>query len=474
MFARANINSSMDRHLKTLLRDWADLIKTKRCRVNVNGTYKNGAKYPTDIDLRILCNVPMPQATSNPRAVRYHEIKQSIKPFYNAMRNMALRHDKKNGIYFIDFECGLDYDFFFNLQISGNGKFKRFDPEKMKKRLERLRNRNRLTEQQYNTLVQYCTPTISMEHMVNLCTALQSHSLLSWTQAEVLAQTKKKRNGPNLHLESVFLSTRNTLKYIILIEPGRMIDIDVNILFYLQQGNLVRTRWYLNDIQHCCSSINRGTADLYSLIKMCFRHNFFKVLKRIRTTFMIQRRFLRINNRKKRTSARKEIAATAQRLSRLSNDLPGMLNHISHQCTILLQWLDTIKSLPPGFSIWLDSLKQALMRYEPAKHLVKTIDAITGTDSLDSIKRAIQSVKTFMSIRTNHIVYPLIKRYYDHFVQTAGPVFPLIMQYVRMEYDKFSKQHPRTAQDKKDAMQLLERNPPDKDAPHHDTSLRRS
>lgn len=391
MFKYENVAEPIRQKIAAMLKPWQ-----KHSRYRYNAGFKSGKKYLNDVDIRINSNL----SPTYDMAYYAKMIQSLIKTQFN-----------DSNIFFDKFECGIDKDFFFNIQINTNGDMVNYNRKQIKEKLKNLYLINRLTRDEYKKIKSHLVEKPTVIQSVRLCSILQEHTLLSWTKSEVMNGEKKLYNGPVLKLKNTLFQTRVTLKFILKIN-GNYIDVDLSFFFK-------KSKYFsVNHIRMCCLGQNERTYDVFTIVKYVIRKRFYKVLKRIRTTFSIKMSFLDEYTPKEQKEIRQSIKDISDEINSLADTNIGLINHCAHQCDIMIILIKNKYVSKDEVAQW----------YKKIQHFLPESNMQVSIENLKKMKNEL--IK-----KADKLVYPKIEYFYNKFVNKVGNVFSFdFMKLVKTHY----------------------------------------
>lgn len=391
MFKYEDVAEPIRHKIAKILKPWE-----KHSRYRYNAGFKSKKKYLNDVDIRINSNL----SPTHDMAYYTYMIQSLIKTQLN-----------DSNIFFDEFECGIDKDFFFNIQINTNGDMVNYNRKKIKEKLKKLYLINRLTRDEYKKIKLYLVEKPTLIQSVHLCSILQKHTLLSWTKREVINGEKKLYNGPVLKLKDTLYQTRVTLKFIMKINEN-YIDVDLNFFFKRNKYGVV------NDIRMCCIGQNERTYDVFTIVKYVIRKRFYKVLKRIRTTFSVKMAFLHEYTPKKQKEIRQSIKDISDEINSLADTDIGLINHCAHQCDIMITLMKKQYVSKDDVAQWYKQMQNLL----PESNIHVSIENL-------------MKMKNILTKQADVLVYPKIEYFYNKYDKKVGNVFSFdLMKLIKAHY----------------------------------------
>ena len=383
-------------------------------RVVYSGAYRKGIKYPTDIDINIHCTLD-----------RLHG-----REFYvRQVQELFGRISAQPNIYMDTFESGVDTEFDFRQYINADGRITNYNSGLIRSKLRTLYRINRLSRDAYRKIHALVIDKPNIRQAVELCMALQPYTILTWTPTEV-QDGIKMFSGNRLTLGASLMKTRATVKIILNLGQGILIDVDLNFLFYNEKSSLI----CVNGWRHCCVD-NRTGYDMYTIVKFALKRKYYKVLKRFRTMYSTRQSNLHgIYPREKWREVRRSLKGTISRITDLADTRIGLLNHYIHQIGVII---DVIRLKHMRHSMFTETLRRLngarLLATNPGqKALESLLGSINDRPKVSVILANLGILRTNLTDIMNSLVYPKLQPIYNELVEGGGAIFtPKLMRIIR-------------------------------------------
>lgn len=402
MFSRQDIREGLQQKVADMMVDFSRL---PHVQYKVIAGFKNKNIYTTDMDIKMNCLL---------------DDKYRYSYYAGLIQKIVARINGDKSVFFVGLECGVSDAFYFPLQIGIDGRVSRYDPSQIESKIQHMYHINQITKGHYMQILDLLQSNPTVLKSVELCTLLQPYTLLTWSQKEVQTGIKRLPNGgQHFDLASELRKTRVTLKFIVDLQEGRYVDVELSLFFKTNLNN----RRVINDLRFCCHSQNEASYDVYSIVKFIIRKRYLKVLKRIRSLYNVHLEHINHLHRDKRRAVRKNILDIAKDINQLCTDGKiGVLSQCTHQCRVMQDLLALKVLKPSDVRTWYLRMRQSFSqdKNQVWADFERTLQSkpIRRKMIVDSVNK----ILLYLEEKIHAQICPRIAEFYDRYTQVAGTI----------------------------------------------------